>query len=346
MTMNGIDISGYQSLTTLQSWLPKIDFGIVKATEGHTLRLSSHAPRVAVLRVAGKHVAHYHYAWPENGGAADAANFLSFVDAQPGDILALDFEPFHSHAPVSVWPEYVVDFANAVHAKYGVWPVLYCEDYHLSKLMAACTPEQAKFIRDLPLWKAGANNAYIHTSSAPAFRGDLHGWPVVTFWQWTDLPLDRDVFYGDASTWAKLAVPGGAVAAVHESQPTSSRSDARPALPTPAPAPAPASHSTSYTVHSGDTLSAIASRYHVTVAQLVSWNKLSNPNLIYPGQVLHIGSTAAGISHHLPRHYTVVKGDTLGAIAKRFKVTVAALARWNHIANPNLIYPGQSLRVG
>jgi LysM repeat protein len=343
MTMNGIDISGYQSLSTLQSWLPKIDFGFVKATEGQGVRLSSHAPRVAALRAAGKHVAHYHYAWPENGGAVEAANFLGFAGAQPGDIVALDFEPFHSHAPVSEWPKYIVDFANAVRAALGVWPVLYCEDYHLSKLMAACNATQAKFIRNLPLWKAGANNAYIHASSAPSFRGDLHGWSVVTFWQWTDQPLDRDVFYGDASTWAKLAV--GGVAAVHADAPTSSRSDARPPLPAPAPKPVAASHSTSYTVHSGDTLSAIAARYHVTVAQLVSWNKLSNPNLIYPGQVIHIGKTVAGIAHAMPRHYTVVKGDTLGAIAKRFRVTVAALARWNNIANPNLIYPGQSLRV-
>ena len=39
-----------------------------------------------------------------------------------------------------------------------------------------------------------------------------------------------------------------------------------------------------YTVVSGDTLSGIASRYGVTVNQLVSWNNIANPNLIYAGQ--------------------------------------------------------------
>jgi LysM repeat protein len=48
------------------------------------------------------------------------------------------------------------------------------------------------------------------------------------------------------------------------------------------------------------------------------------------------------------RYYTVVKGDTLYAIAKRYygdgsKYTVIASA--NKIANPNLIYPGQRLRI-
>ena len=43
--------------------------------------------------------------------------------------------------------------------------------------------------------------------------------------------------------------------------------------------------------------------------------------------------------------YTVQPGDTLGAIAQRFGTTVDALARLNGISNPNLIYPGQVLRL-
>jgi LysM repeat protein len=44
--------------------------------------------------------------------------------------------------------------------------------------------------------------------------------------------------------------------------------------------------------------------------------------------------------------YTVVPGDTLWAIAERFGTTVGALVALNHIADPNLIYPGQVLVVG
>ncbi|MFN7130723.1 MAG: LysM peptidoglycan-binding domain-containing protein [Myxococcales bacterium] len=43
--------------------------------------------------------------------------------------------------------------------------------------------------------------------------------------------------------------------------------------------------------------------------------------------------------------YTVRAGDTLGAIATRYKTTVAQLARTNNIANPNLIRVGQRLTV-
>lgn len=43
--------------------------------------------------------------------------------------------------------------------------------------------------------------------------------------------------------------------------------------------------------------------------------------------------------------YTVRRGDTLSAIAQRFDTTVSALVQLNGIANPNLIYTGQVLKV-
>ena len=44
--------------------------------------------------------------------------------------------------------------------------------------------------------------------------------------------------------------------------------------------------------------------------------------------------------------YTVVRGDSLWAIARKYGTTVQKLAAWNpQIKNPNLIYPGQTLRV-
>ena len=43
-----------------------------------------------------------------------------------------------------------------------------------------------------------------------------------------------------------------------------------------------------YVVQKGDTLTKIASRYGVTVAQLVQWNNIANPNLILVGQKLRI----------------------------------------------------------
>jgi len=47
-----------------------------------------------------------------------------------------------------------------------------------------------------------------------------------------------------------------------------------------------------YTVKRGDTLGSIARKFNTTVQAIATLNKISNPNLIYAGQVLQIGGTA------------------------------------------------------
>lgn len=44
-------------------------------------------------------------------------------------------------------------------------------------------------------------------------------------------------------------------------------------------------------------------------------------------------------------YYTIKRGDTLGAIAKKYGTTVNQIVQWNNIKNPNLIYPNQKIRV-
>lgn len=46
-----------------------------------------------------------------------------------------------------------------------------------------------------------------------------------------------------------------------------------------------------------------------------------------------------------PKTYAVQKGDTLTAIAKKYKTSVKKLVELNNIENPNLIYAGQVLKV-
>jgi len=99
----------------------------------------------------------------------------------------------------------------------------------------------------------------------------------------------------------------------------------------------------SYTVQSGDTLSAIAKTYQVSVQDLVTWNQISNPSLIYPNEVLQLQAPAQASSQ--AQTYMVRSGDTLSGIAKKFGVTVQDLVAWNQIANPNLIWVGQQLTV-
>lgn len=95
--------------------------------------------------------------------------------------------------------------------------------------------------------------------------------------------------------------------------------------------------SVDYTVKPGDTLGRIARDHGVSVSDLVEANDISNPNLIYPGQVLVIPGTE--------EVYTVVSGDTLGRIASRYGTTVADLVEANDIKNPNLIRVGQEILV-
>jgi LysM repeat protein len=96
-----------------------------------------------------------------------------------------------------------------------------------------------------------------------------------------------------------------------------------------------------YTVQPGDTLWSIALRFGTTVEAIAQLNNISNPNLIFPGQVLLIPGTT------LPptQQYTVQPGDTLYRIAQRFGVTVDEIVRLNNISDPNLIFPGQVLLI-
>ena len=102
-----------------------------------------------------------------------------------------------------------------------------------------------------------------------------------------------------------------------------------------------------YTVQSGNTLSGIAEEYGTTVNTLVAINGISNPNLIYVGQVLKIPATGSGasVSTSSTINYTVQAGDTLSGIAEEYGTTVNTLVALNGISNPNLIYVGQVLKI-
>jgi LysM repeat protein len=122
----------------------------------------------------------------------------------------------------------------------------------------------------------------------------------------------------------------------------------------------PAAADTTYVVQPGDTLSKIAAQYGVTVQAIAEANNIVNPNLIHAGQRLVIpgvdgpvsgttspqptaaagGGTATG-----NQTYVVQPGDTLSAIAVRFRVTVQAIVQANNIANPSLILSGQTLII-
>ncbi|MFT9412810.1 glucosaminidase domain-containing protein, partial [Liquorilactobacillus nagelii] len=93
-----------------------------------------------------------------------------------------------------------------------------------------------------------------------------------------------------------------------------------------------------YTVQSGDTLSVIASSHSTTVSNLVSLNSISNPNVIYVGQVLKLSqsttnssSSSTSTASTSTGTYTVKSGDTLSGIASSHSTTVSNLVSLNSI---------------
>ena len=99
---------------------------------------------------------------------------------------------------------------------------------------------------------------------------------------------------------------------------------------------------TVYTVKSGDTLTEIASKYNTTYKKLAEYNGISDPDLIYVGQKIKIPSNGKNKGYST---YTVKKGDTLTEIAGKYGTTYQKLAEYNKIENPDLIYPGQKIKI-
>jgi N-acetylmuramoyl-L-alanine amidase len=105
-----------------------------------------------------------------------------------------------------------------------------------------------------------------------------------------------------------------------------------------------------YRIKPGDTLSAIAARYHTSVAELVRLNHLpGNGNLIIAGHTLRIpaGNHAGARSstHRVISVYVVRPGDSLYAIAARQHVSWRKIARNNHLPSSLMVVIGQRLRI-
>jgi LysM repeat protein len=115
---------------------------------------------------------------------------------------------------------------------------------------------------------------------------------------------------------------------------------------TPSATPSNNANSTTYTVKSGDTLSGIASKFGTTYQKIAADNGITNPNIIHPGQVLKIDvANNTNTAQNNTKTYIVKAGDTLSGIAAKYGTTYQEIARKNGIANPNIIHPGQVLKI-
>jgi len=111
-----------------------------------------------------------------------------------------------------------------------------------------------------------------------------------------------------------------------------------PTLPPPAPGPV------TYLVQPGDNLYRISLRFGVPIEAIIAVNRIVNPWYIRAGQVLIIPRGTAPVPPP-GRTYVVMPGDTVWAIAARFRVTPWSIVALNNLPNPNMIFVGQVLRI-
>jgi LysM repeat protein len=106
--------------------------------------------------------------------------------------------------------------------------------------------------------------------------------------------------------------------------------------------------SNTYVVVPGDTLSAIARRFGVTVEAIARVNNIVDVATLRVGQQLTIPQTSEALlpsSQAESTVYVVAPGDTLGIIARRFGVTVEELARLNGIEDTSRLQVNQRLLI-
>jgi membrane-bound lytic murein transglycosylase D len=104
-----------------------------------------------------------------------------------------------------------------------------------------------------------------------------------------------------------------------------------------------------HVVKSGETMTAIATKYGVGIEQIMEWNALRTTNL-YAGQRLKIkGVNKPPITPPVvtptKQYYSVRSGDTFSRIADRHRMSQDALRRLNPGININRLTVGQRIRV-
>lgn len=328
--LHGIDVSAWQPGDITAN--VEYDFAIIKATGGTGYVSGRCNEQVSHAVKRGKLIGLYHFA---NDGfspasARDEADF--FVDNIEGHlkhdpVLVLDFEhPATQH----YGPEWCREWLNRVYERTGIKPMFYSyANYVQSNNLTRITSG------DYGLWIASYGNGNrTRYDDCPSSTPRTGSWEFAAMYQFTssgrlagyagDLDLNR--FYGDRAAWLNYA----GVADGEKPSPAPA-----PAPPAPSPRPPARSHR----VRAGDTLSGIGARYGVSWREIAALNGLSNPDLIFPDQILKIpGVGDSG------RSVVVQAGDTLSAIGERVGVNWRTLAEINQLSHPDIIYPGQVIR--
>ena len=310
----GIDISSYQGYNIDFSAVRNsgIEICIVKATESTMYTNMYFDSQASGALNAGLKVGFYHFF--RGQGIAEADYFCSVINRYKDRMTikpVIDVE-----VPVADINNQVLLFINRVKQVLGLDCVIYSGAYFAGDNLT-----------DINLLNYGLWVAYYYVST-PTLRGIWTGFVGHQYSDQGIIPgingyVDLNNFYD--GMFIGTPSSGGNTGGV-----------------SPAPVGRTKNADGTYTVKSGDTLSAIANDFGVTVDQLVRWNNISNPNLITVGQILYFSDKSSSGSGTT---YVVQAGDTLSGIAARFGTTVAELVSLNNISDPNLIYVGQVLKI-
>jgi LysM repeat protein len=100
-------------------------------------------------------------------------------------------------------------------------------------------------------------------------------------------------------------------------------------------------------VRPGDTLTIIAHRTGLTVAQLRSFNPNVDPAGLFPGQRLNLWRHPPAPRHKPlgPQFWTVRSGQSFGSIAAKTKISITTLQHLNPTLKPSTLQPGDRVRL-
>ena len=306
--LKGIDISKWQAGIDLSKI--DTDFVICKATEGVGYTDKNCDGFYQQAKKLGKKLGVYHFARPDlrNTAIAEADWFVRETKGYHKEaMLILDWES--GDLGNVTWAKQWLD---RVYQKTGVKPVIY-----MSASVMTSYDWSSVANADYGLWVAnyGSNNG---TAQESVFdRYPLKYWSFYALWQYTSVGrlsgysgnLDLNYFSGNKEAWDKYA--GGKPSTSTPSKPLEKTVDelAKEVI-------------AGKYGNGDDRKKALGDRYDEVQAKV--------------NEILGVNNKV---------YYTVQKNDNLTKIAKKYGTTVNQLVAWNNIANPNLIYTGQKLRV-
>ena len=110
-----------------------------------------------------------------------------------------------------------------------------------------------------------------------------------------------------------------------------------------------------HVVARGESFWSIGRRYEVSTRQLAAWNGMAPGDTLSTGRKLVVWTDAEAAPQTAPRsaygsttrkvNYTVRNGDSLYLIARRFRVTIQQIAKWNDLDTRRILRPGQRLTM-